>query len=86
MNKIQQLIIQVLESENISGEVLGTLPTQSSTPIYNPPSDIGSGDKYAPGVKYIPKPLGVIKRKFPEMIVSKKRIKLKKIKKNGKQK
>jgi hypothetical protein len=85
MNKLQQIISQVLEDMNTSGSVLGTLPTQTSTPIYNPPADISSGDKYAKGVKYIPKSLGMQKRKFPETIITnsniKRKYKLKKIKK-----
>ena len=85
MNKLQQTIIRILEDMNISGEVLGALPSGSSSPIYNPPSDIQSGDKYAPGVNYMPKGLGVQKRKFPETIITnsknKRKYKLKKIKK-----
>lgn len=86
MNKIQQIISQVLEDMNISGDVLGSLPSEPSSPVFNPPSDITSGDKYAPGIKYIPKPLGMIKRNFPEMMTGKKKYKLVKRKKNGKQK
>lgn len=85
MNKLQQTISEILEDMNISGEVLGTLPSAPSSPIYNPPSDIQSGDKYAPGINYIPKGLGVQKRKFPETIITnsknKRKYKLKKVKK-----
>jgi hypothetical protein len=87
MNKLQQIISQILEDMNISGDVLGTLPSQPSTPIYNPPSDIASGDKYAKGVNYIPKALGVQKRKFPETIITNSRNKRKyKLKKSKKKK
>ncbi len=85
MNKLQQAIFEILEDMNVSGEILGSLPSQPSLPIYNPPSDIQSGDKYAPGVNYIPKSLGMRKRKFPETIITnsknKRKYKLKKIKK-----
>lgn len=85
MNKLQQAISEILEDMNVSGEVLGSLPSLPSSPVYNPPSDIQSGDKYAPGVNYIPKPLGIQKRKFPETIITnsknKRKYKLKKVKK-----
>jgi hypothetical protein len=69
MNKFQQFIISILEDTSVGDGALG-IP---ETPIYNPPGDIKSGDKYAPGDNRNIFGLGIYRRNFPETITGKKR-------------
>jgi hypothetical protein len=76
MNKLQQIILKVIEEMNWGG-VYGSLPASSSSPnnsLYNT-------DSYASGSNVITNPnVPIQKRTFPELINQKKK------KKNGKQK
>lgn len=76
-SKFQQIIDNIMENMNVSGAG-GSFGTPQQA-VYNPPSDISSGDTYAPNNALnlfgFPK---ITRRKKPEFLTFKKKNKSKK--------